>query len=445
MANKDGHRRFGNIRELPSGRHQIRYPGPDGRMRNGTRTYARKSDADRALTLVESQILTGEWTDPELARVRLKDYAAKWITQRPNLRPRTVGRYKSLLRHHIVPSIGDAELGRISTDMVRTWRAELLEKGTSVSVAAKAYRLLRAVLMTAAEDRIIPRNPCKIKGAGDEHPEERPVLTVEQVFQLADRIGRRPVGNIRKLANGRFQLRYMGADGGRRTAPVTYDTREDAEWTLWSMTDDGEVATVHDDRFRAMILMATFASLRWGEVIALRRRDIDVKRVTVTVRETVVELDSGELITGPPKSAAGRRIVSFPTAILPDVMRHLDRYVGDSASALVFTGSRGGMLRRANFRRSADWARAVDALGVPELHFHDLRHTGNTFAADTGASTKNLMGRMGHATARAALIYQHRTRAADQAIADALSDQLEQARPDSDDADGAAGVPERAG
>ncbi|MEU7003576.1 hypothetical protein [Nonomuraea sp. NPDC046570] len=82
--------------------------------------------------------------------------------------------------------------------MIRQWRAELLGNGVSVGMAAKAYRLLRAVLTTAAEDdRIIPRNPCRIRGAGDEQAEKRPVLTVGQIFELADKVGRRPVGNIR--------------------------------------------------------------------------------------------------------------------------------------------------------------------------------------------------------------------------------------------------------
>jgi len=63
-------------------------------------------------------------------------------------------------------------------------------------------------------------------------------------------------------------------------------------------------------------------------------------------------------------------------------------------------------------------------VGLPELHFHDLRHTGNTLAAATGASTKELMSRLGHASAQAALRYQHATRERDQAIADALSEMV---------------------
>jgi hypothetical protein len=71
MANKDGHRRFGSIRKLPSGRYQIRYPGPDACVRTGPDTYARVSDAERALTLVEAEMLSGEWTDPVRGKVRL--------------------------------------------------------------------------------------------------------------------------------------------------------------------------------------------------------------------------------------------------------------------------------------------------------------------------------------------------------------------------------------
>ena len=87
MANRDGHRRFGNVRRRESGRYQIRYPGPDGRMRTGPETYERKSDADRALVMIEVQIRAGEWTDPERWKVKLGDYGSAWITERPGLRP----------------------------------------------------------------------------------------------------------------------------------------------------------------------------------------------------------------------------------------------------------------------------------------------------------------------------------------------------------------------
>ncbi len=73
---------------------------------------------------------------------------------------------------------------------------------------------------------------------------------------------------------------------------------------------------------------------------------------------------------------------------------------------------------RPNFSKT--WARALGGAGLDGIHFHDLRHTGNHLAALTGASTRELMGRMGHASMAAAIIYLHRTADRDRVIADAL-------------------------
>ena len=182
-GNRAGHRRFGNIRRLPSGRYQVSYLGLDGQRRYGPDTFERKSDAERFLALIEVQIYHGEWADPELGKVELRDYAERWIAQRSGLRPRTSDLYFWLLRKHVAPTLGGVPLGKLSTAMIRQWRSELLNSGVSVSVAAKAYRLLRAVLTTAVdEDKILARNPCRVRGAGDEQTGERPVLTVSQVL-----------------------------------------------------------------------------------------------------------------------------------------------------------------------------------------------------------------------------------------------------------------------
>jgi integrase len=441
MANKDGHRRFGNVRKLPSGRYQIRYPGSDGRIRTGKETYARKGDADRALVVIEGQLMSGDWTDPEHGKVKLGDYAATWITQRPGLRPRTVDLYRWVLKKHIAPQLGGVPVGKLSTSLVREWRADLLESGVSVSVAAKAYRLLRAIMNTAVEDdNMLSRNPCRIKSAGDENAEERPVLTVRQVFDLAERVGRRPIGNIRKTPNG-YRLRFS-RNGLMRTSPERHATRPEAERALWKMADDGRADWTQDRRFRCLVLLATFASLRWGEATALRRADIDLTAQTVRVRAAYIERSTGEMLIGPPKSRAGRRVVGIPSAIIPDLTQHLATYVKKEPGALVFPGVMGGPLRRCNFNKMSAWPQAVAAVGMPGLHFHDLRHTGNQFAANSGARLRDLMARMGHDSERAAMIYQHAARGADKAITDAIDTHVEdEKRKDDDqgDATGAAG------
>ncbi|HET8681787.1 MAG TPA: tyrosine-type recombinase/integrase, partial [Micromonosporaceae bacterium] len=133
---------------------------------------------------------------------------------------------------------------------------------------------------------------------------------------------------------------------------------------------------------------------------------------------------------------------------------HLLTYVEADQEALVFTGPKGAMLRTGNFRRSADWATAVRKSGMPDgFTFHDLRHTGNNLAAAAGASTRELMHRMGHSSMRAALIYQHATNERDREIADNIEKRItgQSAKPKKKRRkrggpdDGPAGVPARAG
>lgn len=86
-----------------------------------------------------------------------------------------------------------------------------------------------------------------------------------------------------------------------------------------------------------------------------------------------------------------------------------------------------GRLRRSNFREDV-WVKAAAAAGVPGAHFHDLRHTGGTLAATTGATTKELMARLGHSSPRAAMRYQHATRDRDKKIATGLGKEFTKAR-----------------
>jgi integrase len=395
MANKEGHRGFGNIRKLPSGQWQARYPGPDGRLRNAPRTFATKREGERWLSITEGQLVTGDWTDPERAKIRLTDYATKWINERPGLRPNTKALYEWLWSKHISPRLGEAHLGKITTAVVREWRAGLLEDGVSHSVTAKAYRLLRAIFNTAVdEDRILPRNPCRVRGADQENAAERPILTVAQVFDLA---GRMP-----------------------------------------------------DRRYRVLILVGAFCTLRWGEVTALRRCDVAADGSWVRVNFAHTELKGRGIVVVPPKSRAGVRTLTVPEAIRPEIVKHLMEFTRSEPDALVFTGKRGNALRRGNFNQLVRWTKTVKDMGTPGLHFHDLRHTGNTLAAQTGVSTKDLMVRMGHDDMRAALIYQRASSEADRKIAERLSGLVddhqsgaETAQPDDDDDpdEGTAGQP----
>ena len=325
-------RSFGTIRKLPSGRWQARYRAPDGLRRSAPSTFTRKSDAARWLTLTEAEMLDGGWIDPDAGRVLLADYAATWINERPGLRPKTLQLYRYLLRRHLMAQLGGHTVASITEADVRRWRADLLTAGVSQVTTAKAYRLLKSIMATAADDGLIRRNPCRLKGASAEKSPERPVLSVAQVYALAEAVG---------------------------------------------------------PRYRALVLLACFCGLRWGELAALQRRDTDTETGQVHVRRQLTEV-SGHLTFGPPKSAAGRRTVIIPPMIVPDIRDHLASHVGQAMDALVFTSPAGMPMRHSHYRRRV-WLPALAATGLSGTHFHDLRHAGNHMVASAGASLRELM------------------------------------------------------
>ncbi|WP_329229884.1 site-specific integrase [Streptomyces sp. NBC_01460] len=362
MANKKGiRRRFGSVRQLRSGRWQARYRDPaTGQLRSAEQTYATKTDADVALTHIEADISRGQWEDPDKGVVPFAAYADAWLRDR-KLADRSRERNEAVIRLHITPTFGSGSLADVTTSRVRAWRGKLLAAGVGEPTVVKAYQVLRAIMNTAVDDELIRRNPCRVKGADRYDVPERPVLTVAEVYAAADAI-----------------------------AP----------------------------RYRLLVLLAAFTTLRFGELASLRRRDIDTAGRVVLVQRAQAEMQNGKLFDKAPKSAAGVRPVAFPDEILPDVIEHLERYAGAGRDGHIFLGPQGGQLRRSNFRD--DWIKARKAAGISaDVHFHDLRHTGNNLVAAT-ASTRELMTRMGHSTARAALIYQHMTADRDRAIADRL-------------------------
>jgi Phage integrase family len=175
------------------------------------------------------------------------------------------------------------------------------------------------------------------------------------------------------------------------------------------------------------VLVATYHQVWWPDTSAVRYDDDELP---------VWHEVSGNYLD----SATGEVLPSWE-AIIPVLREHASIFVKAEPGALAFPGVMGGPLRRGNFNKMSAWPYAVKSIGAEGLHFHDLRHTGNTFAASSGAGLRDLMARMGHDSERAAMIYQHEARGADQAITDAIDTHVQaEQRGDDDDDDGQAGV-----
>jgi integrase len=389
MARKDARRRFGNVRQLPSGRYQASYRGPDGLRRNAPNTFTTEKLAEKWLTLKEAEILKEEWTAPEAEKMLFGPYAKKWLRERP-IQETTRETYESTLKLHIEPYLGHLALGAIKPSTLRTWRSNLLDAGKPLVQAVKAYRIVRAIFNTAVkQDEILKLNPCRIPGFDVQPTKDRPEVDLEHIEALAEEM------------------------------PA---------------------------QFYALIMLAAYSGLRWGELVALRRSDVDLKKGTVHVWRTLAEV-AGKLIFKSPKSKAGMRKVALPSSAVDVLKLHLDLNVGKDKDAMLFLGEKGALLRASSFRRAVHWDDACEAAGLPEgFHFHDTRHVGNHLAAAAGATTRELMKRLGHSTMNAALAYQDATDKRAAEIAREIERKLQQRREaaagdgeDSDD-DGSSGA-----
>lgn len=356
-------RRFGAVRKLPSGRWQVRYrQSTTGGYRNAPGTFGTKTEAGRWLSMLEADMLRGVWLDPTFGEVRFGEVAMRWMATKVHLRESTRALYDWLLTKHILPTFADRPIGSITALDVQIWIADRhAHSRLGPNSVAKAYKIFRSVMESAVDAGLIPRSPCRLKGAATEHLPEMRAATPDEVAALAQAAG---------------------------------------------------------TRWEALILLAAYSGLRWGELAGLRRRHIDALHRTIRVEQQLAEVN-GRLSFSAPKTAAGVRTISLPQFLVDIVVDHLDRWSAPGPDGLVFVMPEGTPLRRENFR-SRVWLSACRAAGLPGLRFHDLRHTGATLAAASGAPLRAVMHRLGHASAAAAIRYQHRVAGQDEAIADYL-------------------------
>ncbi|EQD58681.1 phage integrase family protein, partial [mine drainage metagenome] len=166
-----------------------------------------------------------------------------------------------------------------------------------------------------------------------------------------------------------------------------------------------------------------FGGLRTGEMLALRRNDVDPLHGIVNVKRQSQRVAGRGLMVTPPKSEAAVRSVTLPRTIVEELEQHLGLYVGTSSDSLLFTSSRGAPVRRATL--AAAWHEACRIVGIEAVRIHDLRHfAAISMARMPGIATKEIMQRIGHSNPQAALRYQHATQVRDADIASYLDAQL---------------------
>lgn len=371
---------FGSTRRLPSGRWQARYPDPDGMPMTAPRTFDTKADAEAHISQVRADRSRGTYLDPRKGERVLRDFAADWIENggsRGALAPRTRSLYIDLYNRHIDGPLGGKALISITPEVVRSWRTAV-RKGLIARAQTKtktggkrvakgeartrqAYALLRAIMATAEGDGLIGRNPCNIPGAGIAKAPERPLLSLAQFSALVE---------------------------------------------------------AHPAHMRPALHLAMGAHLRLGELIGLRRGDLDLKAGTLTIERQVVA-DGTEPT---PTKTGTTRTIDLPSVTVELLADYLATAGKALPGAPLFTRADGRAFTRSMVTQA--WRKARATVGLPGAHFHDLRHAGLTLSAQTGATLAELRKRAGHNTNAAAMVYQHAAEERGRIVAAALDTAL---------------------
>ena len=317
--------------------YEVRYRDPARRERS--RTFARRVDAERFVATIETDVVRGQYIDPQLGRISFGEFAREWFATTGHLRPKTRVGYESLLRTHLLPNFGDQPIGKVRPVDVGRFFSNLAESGMSPSRMRQTKNVLKLIFDEAVRNGYVARTPVEAVRLPRPQKREMSVLSPDQVSLLASNV---------------------------------------------------------PERYEALIFLLAYGGLRWGEVAALRRGRFNELKSRVEVLEAVSEVN-GALYFGPTKTGQVRS-VAIPVFLRNLLAVHLTNFVNEIPDALVFTTQNDATLRIGNFRRRVWWP-ALDESELPRsVRIHDLRHTCASMLIARGANAKAIQQHLGHSS-----------------------------------------------
>ena len=344
-------------------RYDVRLRDPAGKTYN--RTFRTRREAEAFEVSERASRARGAWLDPRRAEVTLRETATAWLDANPGKRPSSRARDDSALRTHIFPILGDRTIGSLTPSDIQRCVNDWSETMAPRSVR-RVYQTLAAVLNSTVLNDALARTPCRGIQFPEIQPVERPVLSPDELLDMAEALG---------------------------------------------------------TEYEGMAFLGAVLGLRWGECAGLKVGRIDFERQTISVAQQVTRGAGGRSVLGPPKSAASRRTLAAPAALmrlLKDRLEQRGRTV--DVDAFVFTSSSGEHLDYSNWLHRI-WYPAREQAGLEWLQFHDLRRANATGLVLEGVDIKTAQARLGHTDPRLTLaIYAQATTEADRAAADLLGE-----------------------
>lgn len=308
----------------------------DGKQRS--KSFNNAGDAKRFKAVLEGDFANGTFIDPKTGQKTLNEFTEEWFKDVHDLRPTSREQLRSSVWYHVLPEFGALPLSGITHAHVQLWTTNMAGR-MAASTCRKNVFALRRILASAIRHGLIRNNP---------------------------------------------------ADG------INLPTPPNAEQRFLNKDEISRLAASIKPRYRAMVLVAAFGGLRFGELCALRRDSVDEVKSTVRVTQTLIDVQN-RLSFGPPKTKTSVRTVTLPRSVTTELVKHMEQYVTESNDALLFTFQNGNPIRRAWFRTRV-WLPATKKAGLTGLRFHDLRHTFVALWVSLGRNAKEVSKVAGHSS-----------------------------------------------
>ena len=331
-----------------------------------------RTRAEVASKLRAMQAAVDQGLPPPRERLTVEQFLTTWLMEsaRPSIRPSTYRSYEGIVRVHVIPTLGRIPLSRLTPGDVQRLLNERLASGLSARSVAMVRAVLRTALGLAVRWGQVPRNVAGLTDPPRDVRREMAVLDTPQARALIEQ--------------------------------------------------------VRGDRLEALYTVALALGLRQGEALGLRWSDIDFDRSTLTVSRAIQRLD-GTLQLVEPKSATSHRTLVLPALVLAALRRHRGRQNEERLTTgpqwedqdLVFSTGLGRPLDARNVVRQ--FKRHLKAASLPDIRFHDLRHSCATLLLAQGVSPRAVMETLGHSQISLTLgTYSHVTAAVRVEVADTM-------------------------
>ncbi|UXA12388.1 site-specific integrase [Mycobacterium sp. SMC-8] len=316
------------------------YVGDDGKMR--TQRFRTEVDAEAWVADAKSKIHTRTWINPSAARETFGAVAEQWIDTKGHRKPKTLAGYRSLLDTIVLPKWKDVALSEITYPAYVAWLSGLSVNGSqdgkplSASRITQAHQLVGAVLKYAQKSGKVVKNVATEISRTNDLPEpteaERRYLTHAELARLAGHCG----------------------------------------------------------RFQTLTLVLGYCGLRFGEAVALRRKHVGDR--VLTIRSSATHVTGKGIVETSTKTGKVREV-----PVPEPVWERLQAELPDDPDALVFSSRKGGYLPLGEYRWVFD--KACTEAGIDGLVPHGLRHTTASLAISAGANVKAVQRLLGHASA----------------------------------------------